>query len=167
MTIKLIIKGTPVELPESGQSPNWAPGILDAIKELAEVLNSIAGTYDVAPQVQDISEFEQNDRIDVNNLIFPFEEVRSATIFYSVFRKTESTESEEGVELTEAGTLQIVYNESNADNAKWEIQREFVGNAEINFVIADSGQIKFSTRKISGNSHIGKLAYRAIAILNT
>jgi len=167
MAIKLIIKGTPVELPESGQSPNWAPGIIEAIQALAEAVNSISGTYDVAPQVQDISDFPQNNKIDINNLVFPSEEVRAATIFYSVFRKTQPTEFESGEELTEAGTLQIVYNEGNDPGLKWEIQREFIGDAKIEFSIDDLGQVEFTTNQMTGTPHEGILSYRAISILNT
>jgi hypothetical protein len=167
MAIKLIIKGTPVELPESGQSPNWAPGIIEAIQALSEAVNSISGTYDVAPQVQDISDFPQSNRIDINNLVFPSEEVRAATIFYSVFRKTETTEFESGVELTEAGTLQIVYNNSNDVGSKWAIQREFVGDAKMEFTVDDLGQLEFTTQAIPGTPHVGILSYRAISILNT
>jgi len=167
MAIKLIIKGTPVELPESGQSPNWAPGIIEAIQALSEAVNSISGTYDVAPQVQNISTFPENSKIDINNLVFPAEEVRAATIFYSVYRKTETDGPNEGQELAEAGTLQIVYNPSNPVDNKWEIQREFVGNANMQFSIDDLGQVEFTTEEMTGIDHTGILSYRAISILNT
>lgn len=166
MAIKLVIKGTPVELPESGQSPNWAPGIIEAIQALTDAINSVSGTYDVAPQVQDIDEYPQNSNIDINNLVFPKEEVRAATIFYSVWRQTETDGPNTGQELTEAGTLQIVYNESNPVNNKWEIQREFVGNANMEFSASDLGQIKFTTKAMTGINHTAKLSYRAISILN-
>ena len=167
MAIKLIIKGTPVELPESGQSPNWAPGIIEAIQALSEAVNSISGTYDVAPQVQNISTFPENSNIDINNLVFPAEEVRAATIFYSVYRKTETDGPNEGRELAEAGTLQIVYNPDNPVDNKWEIQREFVGNANMQFSIDDLGQVEFTTEAMTGIDHTGILSYRAISILNT
>jgi hypothetical protein len=167
MAIKLIIKGTPVELPESGQSPNWAPGIIEAIQALSEAVNSISGTYDVAPQVQNISAFPESSNIEINNLVFPAEEVRAATIFYSVYRKTETDGPNLGQELAEAGTLQIVYNPSNPVNNKWEIQREFVGNANMQFSIDDLGQMKFTTEEMTGIDHTGILSYRAISILNT
>jgi hypothetical protein len=169
MAIKLIIKGTPVELPESGQSPNWAPGIIEAIQALSEAVNSISGTYDVAPQVQNISSFPESSNIEINNLVFPKEEVRAATIFYSVYRKTETDGPNEGQELAEAGTLLIVYNESPEIpiNNKWQIQREFVGNANMEFTIDDLGRVKFTTNEMTGIDHFGSLSYRAISILNT
>ena len=167
MAIKLIIKGTPVELPESGQSPNWAPGIIEAIQALSEAVNSISGTYDVAPQVQIINAFPESSNIEINNLVFPAEEVRAATIFYSVYRKTETDGPNSGQELAESGTLQIVYNPANPVNNKWEIQREFIGNANMQFSIDDLGQVEFTTESMTGIDHTGILSYRAISILNT
>jgi hypothetical protein len=164
MAIKLIIKGTPVELPESGQSPNWAPGIIEAIQALSEAVNSISGTYDVAPQVQDIDAFPLNQDIPINNLIFPSEDVLAATVFYSVTRRTSTPEGQPSENITEAGTLQIVYNESQS---RWEMQREFVGGAKIDFSINNFGQILFSTRQMTGEAHVGRISYRAISILNT
>jgi hypothetical protein len=166
MAIKLIIKGTPVELPESGQSPNWAPGIIESIQALTEAVNSISGTYDVAPQVQDISNFGANTGINIDNLVFPSEEVRAATIFYSVSRETEASDFEPSERVVEAGTLQIVYNDTNVVDPKWEIQREFIGDAKMSFSIDGLGQIKFSTIKLTGDAHKGILSFRAISILN-
>lgn len=172
MAIKLLIKGTPVEIPESGASPNWSPGIISAIEALTEAVNSISGTYDVAPQVQDISELSINQDHDINNLIFPpalvsaSADVRAAIIYYSVYRKTETDGIEPGVEIAEAGTLQIVYNDANPVNNKWEIQREFVGDGKVSFKITDLGQVQFNKEEITGINNDEKLSYRAISILN-
>lgn len=172
MAIKITIKGTPVEIPDSGSSPNWAPGIIEAIQELASAIEGISGTYDVSPQVQPISLYPENNNIPVTNLVFPNEEVRAATIFYSVFRKTQNVVVDsvivsQGQELTEAGTLQIVYNQSNPVGNKWQIQREYVGDGNILFSIDDLGQILFTTLAMTGDEHEGILSYRAISILNT
>lgn len=166
MAIKLIIKGTPVEIPESGASPNWGPGIIEAIEALTEAINSVSGTYDVAPQVQTITLESENVKHDINNLIFPAEDVRAATIFYSVYRKSEDVGIILGEELTEAGTLQIVYNEANPVGNKWQIQREFVGDAKMEFSVSDDGQLEFKKLTISGSVLEEKLSYRAISILN-
>lgn len=166
MAIKLIIQGTPIELPESGASPNWAPGVIEAIQALTAAINGVAGTYDVPPQVQNIDANNPSINVDVNNVVFPFEEVRGATIFYTVYRKTDNSGPPDGVELAEAGTLQIVFNNSNPVNSKWEIQREFVGDGRISFSITDIGQVRFTTEEVTGINHTGLLSFRAIAILN-
>jgi hypothetical protein len=166
MAIKLTIQGTPVELPESGASPNWAPGVIDAIKTLTVAINGVAGTYDVAPQVQNIDANNPSTNVTINNLVFPSNEVRGATIFYTVYRKTVNSGPPDGVELAECGTLQIVFNNANPVNNKWEIQRDYVGDAKITFSITDLGQIRFTTELVTGINHTGLLSYRAIAILN-
>jgi hypothetical protein len=166
MAIKLIIQGTPIEFPSSGSSPNWAPGVIEAIQALADAVNSITGAYDVPPQVQNIDQNNLSTNVEVNNMIFPFQEVRGATVFYTVYRKTENSGPPDGVELAEAGTIQIVFNNANPTNNKWEIQREYVGNAKISFNITDVGQMRFSTEEITGINHNGVLSFRAIAILN-
>lgn len=166
MAIKLLIKGTPVEIPESGASPNWSPGIISAIEALTEAVNSISGTYDVAPQVQDISLQSPNIDHDINNVIFPADDVRAAIIYYSVYRKTDDDGAILGEELAEAGTLQIVYNNANPVGNKWEIQREFVGNGKTSFSVTDLGQVQFNKEPINGINNDEKLSYRAISILN-
>jgi hypothetical protein len=162
MSVKIIIKGTAITLPSSGASPNWSPAILEAFKALADAVNAITGTYDVAPQVQPINDDNQVINRPIDNLSFPSLDVRAATIYYSVYRKTDLNE------VTEAGTLEISYNDKrSAPNTKWEMVRMGAGDASIDFNITDLGQIRFSTTSLSGSNHEGKISYRAIAILNT
>lgn len=166
MAIKLIIQGTPIEFPSSGGSPNWSPAVIEAIQALANAVNSITGAYDVPPQVQNIDQNNPSTNIEVNNMVFPFQEVRGATVFYTVYRKTENSGPLDSQEVSEAGTIQIVFNNANPVDNKWEIQREFVGDAKISFNITDIGQMRFSTKELSGINHSGVLSFRAIAILN-
>jgi hypothetical protein len=51
---RLIIKGTPVNLPDSSASPNWAPGVIEAFEALTEAVNAVTGSFDVAPQALNI-----------------------------------------------------------------------------------------------------------------
>jgi hypothetical protein len=165
---KLIIKGTPINIPDSGQSPNWAPAIIEAFEALSEAVNAVSGSFDVPPQVQNIDANNSSTNVEMNNLIFPSNEVRAATVYYSVYRKTEDSGPPDGEELTEAGTLELSYNESRPINQKWEIVRSGQGDAKISFNITDLGQVRFSTTTLTGDTstHIGILSYRAISILN-
>ena len=164
---RLIIKGTPVSIPDSAQSPNWAPGIIEAFEALTEAVNAVTGSFDVAPQALNIDANNSSNNVDVNNLNFPASEVRAATVYYSVFRKTEDSGPPDGQELTEAGTLEISYNDSRPIGEKWEIARVYQGEGNIAFNITDLGQIQFSTTPLTGINHVGILSYRAISILNT
>lgn len=167
MAISLNIKGSIIEIPSSGQAPNWAPGIIAALRALTEAVNAVTGTYDVAPQTQNIDANNSSNDVVITNLAFPISEVRSATIFYSVYRMTEDSGPPDGEELAEGGMLNIVYNESNPVGNKWELTRDFAGDARITFSITDTGQFEFSTTALTGINHTGIISFRAIAVLNS
>lgn len=167
MAIPLIIKGTTIEIPSSGQAPNWAPGIIAALRALTDAVNSVTGTYDIAPQTQNIDANNSSNDVPITNLAFPITEVRAATIFYSVYRKTEDSGPPDGEEVAEGGMINIVYNDSNPVSNKWEITRDYAGNARITFEISDIGQFSFSTTALTGINHTGIITFRAIAVLNT
>ena len=164
MSVKITIKGTVITLPSSGASPNWSPAIIEAFKALADAVNSVTGTYDVAPQTQNIDSNNPSSDIELSNLNFPPADVRAATVYYTVYRKTTGVGRQE---VTEAGTLEISYNDARPINQKWEIVRSGQGDASINFAISDLGQIRFSTTEITGDNHTGIVSDRAISILNT
>lgn len=163
---KLNIKGTIVTIPNSGASPGWAEGVITAISALTAAVNSVTGTYDVAPQIQNIDANNASSNVVIDNLIFPVSDVRSATIYYSVYRKTENSGPADGQEKVEGGTIQIVYNASNPLGNKWEVIREYAGDAQINFIVTDTGQVEFTTTALTGINHVGTISFRAIAILN-
>jgi len=164
---RLLIKGTPVNFPDSAASPNWAPAVIEAVEALADAVNSITATFDVSPQVQNIDANNSSNNVDINNLNFPATDVRAATVYYSVYRKTEDSGPPDGQEVTEAGQLEISYNASRPVTQKWELVRTGQSDAFIDFNITDLGQIQFSTTALTGISHTGIISYRAIAILNT
>lgn len=163
----IIIKGTPIQFPDSGASPNWAPGVIEAIEALSDAVNSVVATFDVPPQVQNIDANNSSTDVNINNLNFPATDVRAATIYYSVYRKTQNSGPPDGQEVTESGTLEISYNASRPVTQKWELVRTGQSDALITFSITDLGQIQFSTDPLTGISHTGIISFRAIAILNT
>jgi len=165
---KLVIKGTTVNIPASGASPNWAQSIIDAFTAMAEAVNAFAGTYDVAPQTKNIDIYNSSSNIDINNLIFPQPDVRGVTVFYTVSRKTSETTFGAGdnQEFSEVGSLEMVYNSSRGTGLKWEIGRMGEGDAKITFNVTDAGQVQFTTTALTGISHTGTLSYRAISVLN-
>jgi hypothetical protein len=164
---KLIIKGTPVNIPDSAASPNWAPGIIQGFEVIADALNSVVGSFDIPPQTQNIDANNSSTNVNISNLSFPTSEVRAATIYYSVYRKTEPSGPPDGQEVSEAGTLEIVYNESRPSTQKWEVVRSGAGDAQIDFNVTDLGQVQFSTTALTGINHIGIVSYRAISVLNS
>lgn len=164
--VMITIKGTRINIPNSGASPNWAPAIIEAFQAIADAVNVFTGSFDVAPQAQAIDAFNPGSNIDIDNLTFPPGEVRSATIYYTVYRKTEDSGPADGVELAEGGTLELIYNASRPSNQKWEVIRSGGGEAYVSFAATDLGQVQISTQAVSGIDHTGIVSYRAISILN-
>lgn len=165
---KIIVKGTPIDIPASGSSPNWSPAIIEAFQAIADAVNSFTGTFDVAPQTISIDTYNPVVNADIDNLIFPPTDVRAATVYYTIYRKTDNTTllSSDGVEVSEAGTLEIVYNASRTSGQKWEIARMGEGDASATFTVSDLGQVRITTDALGGINHTGILSYRAITILN-
>lgn len=162
---KITIKGTTINFPSSGASPSWAPSVIEFAQAVADSINIFTGTFDVAPQVKAIDAFNPASDIEVDNLVFPPSDVRSATIFYAIYRKTENSGPPDGVELSETGTLEIVYNNSRPSGQKWEIGRMGEGDALVSFKVSDLGQVLLNTEAITGINHTGTISYRAISIL--
>ena len=166
---KITIKGTSYNIPTSGQSPNWAPNLILALQALADAVNVFTGTFDVAPQVKNIDIYNASSNISIDNLIFPPANVRAVTVFYTVFRKTDESTSGagDGVEVSEAATLECNYNNSRPSGQKWEVTRIGEGDSFIDFNMTDLGQIQFTTTALTGINHTGLIAYRALSILNS
>jgi hypothetical protein len=168
MTVEVIIRNTPINVPVSGDSPNWAPAITQAIQELADAVNSVGSAYDVPLQSLRIDEYPSASNIQIDNLYFPSTHVLSAQIYYAVKRNTSTESSNIGQNVTEEGILEILYNIDNPTLNKWEIVRTFTGDANISFSISDLGQVKFSTTLLSsGIDHKGTISFRALSILNS
>lgn len=162
----IIIKGTPINIPNSGASPNWSPAVIEAFQAIADAVNLFTGTFDVAPQTISIDAFNPGVNINIDNLVFPPSDVRAATVYYTIYRKTQDSGPPDGVELAEAGTLEIVYNNSRPSTQKWEVGRSGEGDALVTFMVSDLGQISFTSETLTGINHIGILSFRAITILN-
>lgn len=147
-----------VSLPESSASPNWAPAILQAFLLIEAALNGITSTFDITPQILDISAFNTATNEDVIGLTFSTTAVRSAVITYYVYRTT-NTENK-----SESGQIFIDYNPGRTINNKWSLSREAVGDGAITFSITDTGQVQFSTVALAGSSHVGYIGFFAKTI---
>lgn len=159
MAIKINIGSTVIEFPESGQDPNWAPALVEFAQATAEVLSSVSGPFDVPTQYLNIDAYNPGVNIDLPNFSFPTSDVRGASLILTIKRST-TTES-----VSEWSNLDIVYNEGNLPGQKWEISRDFTGDASISFNITDSGQVTFTTETLSGLNHTGVISYAAKSLL--
>jgi hypothetical protein len=159
MAIEIRIQGSVIEFPESSAEPNWAPAIIEFAQAVEAALNQVTGAFDVPPQIQIIDDYNTSTNVEIPNLDFPVTDVRAVEIIYSCYRTT-SAET-----VTEAGSIQMVYNPDASVNQKWQFSRESVGDAKITFNVTDAGQVRFSTEALTGTGHVGRLTYQAKALL--
>jgi len=163
MSVRIQIQGQIINIPSSGESPNWAPAMIEAFQAIEQAINSFVGTYDIAPQIQNIDAYNEQTNVDITNLVFPVSEVRSATIYYTVYR----TNTTPIIEASEAGTIEIDYKDTRAVGSKWQVVRTSQGDSSIEFNVTDTGQVQFSTTSIGTGTHTGIISFRAITILNS
>lgn len=154
----ITIQGIPIEFPNSGTSPNWAPAVIEFAEAVEAALSSVVGAFDISTQTFDFDASNPGSNLNIPNLSFPTDEVRSATINYAVHRLTDT------VEVTEAGQITVVFNNSNAVSSKWEITQEFAADASVSFAITDVGQLQLTTTAITGLNHTGRITYNAKAL---
>jgi hypothetical protein len=149
----LNINGQIIDAPDTGDSPNWAPAMIEFMLAVESALAIAINQYDVPPQVFSIDGFN-GATTEIANLIFPPTVVRACTIFFSVWRKTSITE------VVETGQLEI---RNNA--GMFTITRVGSGDAFCDFTIDNSsGQVSLTLTTIPGVSHQGNVTYRALAL---
>jgi hypothetical protein len=161
MSVVITIQGTVIEFPSSGQSPNWAPAVIEFAQAVEQALLSSVGPYDVPPQTIDITNGASSTPITA--LSFPTSVVRSVIIRYSIFRKTDTALSEE----VEAGTMTLAY---DSVSNSWSLERDFTGNTDgkgVTFSVDSVGQMYYTSTSIAGSNYSGKLSFAAQALLQS
>ena len=158
MSVKLTIQGQTIEFPVSGDPADWGPAVTEFAQAVEEAINSISGAFDVAPQVQSIDASNPATNVDVTGLIFPPTDVQGSTIFYAVYRQTDS------VSVSEAGQLEVVYNNGSGT---FDFTRTGVGDAFIDFDITNTGQVRYTTSTLAGINHTGRITFRALSVLQS
>lgn len=159
MAVRIVIRGTVIDFPSSGTQASWAAAVDQFAIAVEDALDIAVGQFDIPPQTQTIDAYNSGTA-DITNLLFSNTEVRSATVTITTHR----TNTVPSVEYSEVSTIDIVYNASNPTNNKWEIAREQLGDASINFSISDVGQFSFTTTSIGSGVHTGKLSFSAKAL---
>lgn len=159
MAVIVTIQGTEIEFPTAGESPNWGPAIVEFAQAVEDALAASLGDFDVFPQTFILTQ-NANTNLDIPNLNFPIDEVRSAFITYSVYRSTATNSS------FDSGEMVIIY---DSLNTTWYLQRESVGNSDtdITFNITSAGQIQITTTSLSGTGYSGRIAFSAQALTQT
>lgn len=153
----LIINQQVIEFPESAESPNWAPAIIQFAEAVEQGLAIAIGTFDVAPQAFTIDAYNSATDIDITNLSFPTTNVRAVFIRYSVYRTTDSETA------YEAGDMIAMFNPDNPINQKWALSRgnRTGGEGKLTFKVTDTGQFRFDSTPLAGSNHEGKIIFDA------
>lgn len=153
----LTINAQVIEFPESAESPNWAPALIQFAEAVQQALAISIGTYDVAPQAFDLASFNAATDVDITNLSFPTDAVRAVFIRYSIFRTTDSNT------IYEAGDMIAMYNPNNSVNNKWTLStgNKTGSGGQLIFKVTDSGQFRFDSTALAGTNHAGKLIFDA------
>lgn len=153
----ITINGTPINVPNTAQSPDWSEGIIQAFQAIEAALAAVIGTYDVPPQTFTIDAYNPGTDVDIPALSFPTDAVRAVFVRYMVYRATDSTE------VDEQGELNALY---NTDSGTWDFSRRYTGDAQITFSISNDGQVSFTTTSIAGSNHNGFITFTAQALEN-
>lgn len=149
-----------IDFPSDGDSPDWAPAIIQFAQAVELALANVVNPFDVAPQTFSLDSYNSASNVNIPALSFPTNSVRAVFIRYSVIRTTNSSN------VSEAGDMVALYNSANSTGFKWSISqvRDIGPGAQITFNMTDGGQIQFTTTSISGTSHSGKIAFDARAL---
>lgn len=139
MATNLIVNNNSFEFPTEGENPPWGSDVTDWASAVTDVLGTLASTTDILN-----SQFALNASVAsptaLNGLYFNPNQVRSATIEYTIYRASSSDKTETGIiTISNTGSGFSLVRESNAD----------VG---IDFSIDNTGQIKYASNRQTGAS---------------
>lgn len=152
----ITIAGTPIEFPNTGNSPIWSDAVIQFAQAVELALSGLIGPGDIGKHYFPLTSGQNPvSNLTVVGLFFDPLVVRSAFVRYYVYRTTTATK------VAEAGTMTMVYNPDNSAGSKWEVSRQFIGDAEVTLTMLDSGQVQITTTAIAGSNHSGTVGFVA------
>lgn len=162
MSVKVTYGSQVISIPESGASPNWAPGIVSAFQAIAKQLQGITSTFDIPPSVQVLAT-DTNAGLNVQNAIFPSDQVRSFTFSYAIYKTNGA------ISIAEDGAVKGVY---DTLNSLWTLSHTFSGPRQTNGTAYNTfsmsgDQLQLITVPIGGSydSAHSKISYAGKTIL--
>jgi hypothetical protein len=154
----ITINNIPINFPNTAQSPDWSPAVIQFAKTVADYLATISIAGVVQPSQVDISAYNGVTNQTITGLIFNPATVRGAEVLYTVYRETNTNSG------AEVGLLHVVYN--TATNS-WEISRTYTGDSKTSFNITSAGQIRYTNIALAGTGHTGNITFTARVINQT
>jgi len=159
MSVIITIQGTPIEFPTTGESPNWAPAVIEFAQATGEALNAAVGPSDIAPKIFTLLNDINASFLTIDGLEFSSSIVRAGYITYAVIRTSDTTT------LTEAGNIVVVYDGSN-----WTLTRDYIGDADCIFGITLDGKVQIKTPNSIGGTYdsaASNVSFSARAVLQS
>lgn len=152
--------------PDPGKEPNYAKEVTNWAKEVTNVLDSSFGLGTIT-ETQSIIEnnISSLNQRSVAGMIFNNNLVKSAAVFYRIYRKTQLTS-----EAAEEGVINIHYSEIDPLN-KWSITREITNGepALVYFDIDNTGQVKYHSSdkllNITDTNYEGFIRFKTTGII--
>ena len=156
MDIEIQIQDKIILFPESSESPNWAPAMVEFAQAVEAALT--ASAFDVAPQTLSIdSRNGTGTFIDIPNLEFSSEDVSKVIVDYTVSRLVEDPLTVNKYYI-EGGRIEFLYSPEHPAGNKWQKIQERVNDASIEFYMTDTGQVQFKTEELGA---VGNLVHDA------
>lgn len=155
MSVVVTIQGTPIEFPTTGESPNWAPAIVEFAQATQEALEVSVAPGDISSRVVVLTS-EINALVPITGLSFSSGTVRAAVVSYSVIRISDTQTK------AESGNILVLYNDTG-----WSISRDYFGDADCTFNISPGGQLLITTPAIGGTYSSGSISFSAKALKQT
>lgn len=156
MPISLTINGTVYPFPTQGDSPPWGDELTSSVAAIVSGLNTLIGAGDILTTIFTIAN-NQSSASNVTGLAFDNSTVRSAAIFYSIYRSSNTPS-----EYSETGTIYITYKPTAGS---WELAQVGVGSSGVTFTITSSGQIRYTSTNIGSGAYVGKMVFKASSFL--
>lgn len=155
MAINLEVNNNTYAYPSPGDEPGWGQAATGWATEVTTVLSTIVNADDILETGFNIAN-SVSSVANVTALSFNPGTVRSVDVEYSIYRFSSLNE------LSEAGTLTLVFKNGGTIGSKWSIGRVSVGDdAGVNFFMTDAGQMQYTSTAITGTSYQGTLKFTA------
>jgi hypothetical protein len=156
----LVVNNKTFNYPSPGESPGWGEEATAWAEEVTSILGTVAGTGDIPTTTATLAN-DIGSAMPVSELTFNPSVVRGAKIQYSITRT--ATVSGSSVVKIEEGEMHVVYN-----GTSWELIRAFVGEADIEFTVTNTGQFQYTSSDISGGvgavGYVGSMKFKATAL---
>lgn len=146
---------TQTEPSDSSFNNKWVIRLGIAISETQVLLNPDQGSsayfkIEISSKPELLN--NQTTPIDVQDLIFDGTKIRSATVKYTIYRKTDTQE------VAQIGDFKVIY---KSVEGSWSLGADnFHGDdAGISFTITNSGQVQYTSTDLTGANYSGVLDY--------